>query len=486
MWNKKRIPTLVPLGTWFSRYFRDSVFGVILGIFVIVTYGLETRWIVYLSVLLAGTLFFLLNTRKEALLIAVFFLSFQVDVYVRPFFGRAGSAGIEIPMVVFTGFALLIWYLVIYGQRKINSFNWSGSLGIFIIFLLSTSFLSLTFTTEIFVGIARIIFELELVFIYWLSFNLVRSKNDLQKILKLLFIALAIQSFIYYIQSALGITFSLTGEVFQESEAIPRPGGTVSTNPAGFASFISPILLIGFSLYLAQRHEFKVRLLPVLVFLGSAAMVLTFTRAVWVGLVIGLIIIIIMSIRRKNYHRRRGLILISAMLIGALIFIPIMLNKRLSNQYQDEGALEERIRLMLVAVNVIEANPIVGIGPGAYSHVYKKYVSSELAQGWLYEVHNEFILRAAETGIPGGIAFLLLILAALRQAMKLSRSEDETIRIIAIGWFSSLVSLSWQMAWVPWRGFSYNAMLWLMLGLMDGVTMYIQQENSTNQVHPKE
>lgn len=476
----------MPSNTRLSLYFRDFVFGAILAILVIVAYGLETRWIVYLSVLLIGALFFLLYSRKEALLIAVFFLSFQVDVYIRPFFGRAGSAGIEIPMVLFTGFALLIWYLVIYGQRKLSSFNLSGSLGVFIILLLGTSSLSLIFTTEKFIGIARLIFELELFFIYWLSFNLVRSRNDLQNIIKLLFIMLVIQSLIYYVQSALGITFSLTGEVFQESEAIPRPGGTVSTNPAGFASFISPILLIGFALYLAQKNEFKIRFLPVLVILGSAAMVLTFTRAVWAGLVIGLIIIIVMSIRRKNYHRRRGAVLISAMLIGAMIFIPIMVNKRLSSQYQDEGALAERIRLILVAANIIEANPIVGIGPGAYSHVYKKYVSSELAQGWLYEVHNEFILRAAETGIPGGVAFILLMLAALRQAMKLSRSEDETIRIIAIGWFSGLVSLSWQMAWVPWRGFSYNAMLWLMLGLMDGVTMYMQQEISANQGHSKE
>jgi hypothetical protein len=31
-----------------------------------------------------------------------------------------------------------------------------------------------------------------------------------------------------------------------------------------------------------------------------------------------------------------------------------------------------------------------------------------------------------------------------------------------------LVALIWQMNWVPWIGWSYNAMLWLMLGLMDG------------------
>jgi len=30
-----------------------------------------------------------------------------------------------------------------------------------------------------------------------------------------------------------------------------------------------------------------------------------------------------------------------------------------------------------------------------------------------------------------------------------------------------LIALVWQMTWVPWRGFSYNAMFWMFLGLID-------------------
>ena len=36
------------------------------------------------------------------------------------------------------------------------------------------------------------------------------------------------------------------------------------------------------------------------------------------------------------------------------------------------------------------------------------------------------------------------------------------------GWLAALIALVWQMNWVPWSGWTYNAMLWIMLGLMDG------------------
>ena len=34
------------------------------------------------------------------------------------------------------------------------------------------------------------------------------------------------------------------------------------------------------------------------------------------------------------------------------------------------------------------------------------------------------------------------------------------------------IALAWQMLWVPWRGFSYNAILWFMLGLVDGIDLH--------------
>jgi len=75
-----------------------------------------------------------------------------------------------------------------------------------------------------------------------------------------------------------------------------------------------------------------------------------------------------------------------------------------------------------IAVRAIEAHPLLGLGPGAYGYLYKAYLPDDLPRQWLYTVHNEYLLRAAETGIPGGVAFVVLLVAALRLAMRLSRA----------------------------------------------------------------
>lgn len=459
-----------------KKYVIEVAFGIVLGLFVIGLSQLETRWWVYFGAAFGGGLIFLINTRKEALLVTFFFLSLQIDIYIRPFYGRAGSPGIEIPLVVFAGLALLLWYVTAYGEKKIRTLDWHSPLGLPIVLLLTTSFMSLIPTTEYFVGLSRIIFEVELLFVYWLSFNLVRTQENLERILKLFFLTLAAQSLVYFVQSALGITFSMTGEIFNETDAVPRPGGTVSTNPAGFASFISPILLIAYAMFLSKKVVMGKRYLWILVLLGTAAIGLTYTRAVWSGLVLGLLPVLFLNLRNSRLHTRRVMVIIMIFLIASAIFLPIMINKRLTTEYHEESALDERIRLLLIAVDIIEEHPIAGVGPGAYAHVYKNYLTSETSQGWVYEVHNEFLLRAAETGIPGGVAFVLLLLIALRQAYRLTKSQNEIVAVVAVGWFGGIVSLCWQMAWVPWRGFSYNAMLWCMLGLMDGVTKHLEHK----------
>ena len=44
--------------------------------------------------------------------------------------------------------------------------------------------------------------------------------------------------------------------------------------------------------------------------------------------------------------------------------------------------------------------------------------------------------------------------------------------------FGALIALVWQMNWVPWIGWCYNAMLWVMLGLMDAAQRLVVQDGN--------
>lgn len=71
---------------------------------------------------------------------------------------------------------------------------------------------------------------------------------------------------------------------------------------------------------------------------------------------------------------------------------------------------------------------------------------------------------------------MALLIVGIRVALRLAQAEPSLISISALGWLGALFALIWQMNWVPWIGWSYNAMLWVMLGLMDGAQRLVAQD----------
>jgi hypothetical protein len=414
---------------------------------------------------------------KRRTLMAVFVLSLQVDVYLRFYLGKGmDQEGLSFPLVVMTGSVLFLWCA---WTARLKDFHWAGSMGAPILALLVTSLLSLSTTSERFVTATQIWYRVELYFVYFLAFNLVRSTEDFRRVVNLLFITLAAQSIIYFVQSSLGVTFDFAGKTFEEGD-IPRPGGTVSTNPAGFASFIMPALMIASAMVMVKYKAISRPYVLVLMMLGSAAIALTFTRAAWIGFAAGIVAIFVLGYRSRLIKAGMFLWILAFAGIAFGILFPTMM-ARLSEDYTGgggdltQGGLEERVGLMRIALNVILHHPLTGVGAGAYGSVFKSYIPDGLNQ-WLFVVHNEFLLRAAETGIPGMIAFVALLVVAFRIALRLARTTLSLISVTSMGWFGALIALVWQMNWVPWTGWSYNAMFWFMLGLIDAARRLVQQD----------
>jgi O-antigen ligase len=331
---------------------------------------------------------------------------------------------------------------------------------------LLTTFIAVLFTNERFAGISRLLFELQLVLVYALAMNIVRRDNDARKLTSIMLFTLAVQSVICIIQWRLGTAFSLLGDTDDLGD-IPRPGGTVSTNPAGFCSFILPALMIAAARFMnrdrRERHPFD----WLLVLLGVTAIILTFTRAAWVGLALGLAYITVVGIRWGYITARQMIVVAAAVVAVSIPAIPLM-QARL-NAAPVGDSYDERANLKQIAVNVILHHPVFGIGPGAYDHEFKQYLPPGSDRFWLAGVHNEYLMRTAETGIAGGVAFVWVLLSALSQARRLSRSSDTRTRIFGLGWSAGLLALAWQMYWVPWRGFSYNSILWLFMGAAEAL-----------------
>jgi O-antigen ligase len=438
------------------------------GLLIVLLDEREMRWKLLVATPLVGVILLALTPWKQRVLTALFILSLQVDIYLRFFYGRAGSnEGIAVPLVVVAGAALLMWYLK---AGRLHHFTWGGSMRLPILLLFATSLLSLTTSSERFIGATRIWHDAELYFLYWLTFNLIDSDEAFERIIRLLLVILATQAAIYFVQSLTGTSFNFMGEL-SDAGSIPRPGGTVSSNPAGFTSFIMPALMITCALAISAGNLRSRGWMLGLLLMGTMAIGLSFTRAAWIGFALGFTTIVILGWRRRAIAGSIAFSIAAIACIGAAALLPTMM-MRVSEDYGALGdtpaaaTIEERWNLMRIALAIIADHPVTGIGPGAYSQIFRGYAQD--SDQWLFLVHNEFLLRAAETGIPGAIAFVVLLVVAFRTALRLTRSPPSLVSVAALGWCGGLVALVWQMNWVPWIGWSYNAMLWVMLGLMDG------------------
>jgi O-antigen ligase len=228
-----------------------------------------------------------------------------------------------------------------------------------------------------------------------------------------------------------------------------------------FASFLLPLLLCAMAQLLTCREKGVWIRHSGPAAAGLAALILTFTRASWLGFGLGIAYLVIAAGRRGWLERRRLWTLLG---IGLLLTVALS-PKILARVSEDHGvALNERWALVEMALRVIAGHPVTGVGAGAYPYVFRDYLTPELADKWLYVVHNVYMLRAAETGIPGLAAWLVFLVAAFRMASP-DKMAHPTAQRIALGWRAGLLALGWQMMWDVSLGPAANSLLWFLCGL---------------------
>ena len=123
--------------------------------------------------------------------------------------------------------------------------------------------------------------------------------------------------------------------------------------------------------------------------------------------------------------------------------------------------------MSVVAWNIIQSNPWLGVGLSNYVNVASYYDTTKEAIAYEFPrpVLNEFLLIAAEIGLPALGCFLVLLATLLVQLFRVSRSrEDPVLPYIAIG------LLGTYFGWCLFRQTDYAYVLladpfWLLAGL---------------------
>jgi tetratricopeptide (TPR) repeat protein len=149
------------------------------------------------------------------------------------------------------------------------------------------------------------------------------------------------------------------------------------------------------------------------------------TRAVWLGFATTLFIFSLLYLLRLRSHIAIKKIVVGAVVLVAVIFVFIFSNKsasaavlqRLSLQKALTGeSSTERLKVWNNSWQLIKEHPLAGVGEGNWQYNFLKYgirdIPSVQQRFTVFQSpHNDYLWIASETGIPGLLLFLGLLLA---------------------------------------------------------------------------
>jgi putative inorganic carbon (HCO3(-)) transporter len=253
--------------------------------------------------------------------------------------------------------------------------------------------------------------------------NYVQRTGRLKFVLFFLFCGLFLECGIALVQKAVGNPLNLkvlgSGELAAMQQmgrgSVFRIGGTLggANALAWYLDYLLP--LAAAFLYYPLSRLFRAGLLVTL-FAGCAVLFLTLSRGGWLGFLAGLIIILVVQIRKSPLFRQIFIVVFILLALGlsALLLLGIQNPVKTRLTADDNSSAYIRIPLMRVAYHMIKAKPFFGHGINNYALVHSRYDDSneQVTIAFPYPVHNFYLQLAAEVGLPG-LLFLIWFLAGI-------------------------------------------------------------------------
>lgn len=186
----------------------------------------------------------------------------------------------------------------------------------------------------------------------------------------------------------------------------------LASNPNDLALILNLIIPLAAALALTARARWQRLLMLGIIGVAIAGIIVTFSRTGFLTLAtIGLFYFL-----HLFRHRRGGTaLLVVALLLGSLSLIPAEYTSRLTTitniEADETGSAQLRSRDMVLALEYVIRNPIIGAGIGNNA-----LALNELRGPHWVDVHNVYLQQGMELGVPGVVLYVLLILACLRAA----------------------------------------------------------------------
>jgi len=281
----------------------------------------------------------------------------------------------------------------------------------------------------------------------------------------------------YFVASIIYSIYSIGIEIFT---GVTRVSLSEMQNPAHFAQSLGiGLLFTPYILNWSKKFYWKL-----LVVLGDSCLILailmTGTRAVWVGLAMG--VVFVWLITRGKAVRIRSLVIIGVVLV---ISISVMSHYGIISDYIIQRIVTlpnleathggaGRTNIWLVGWEMLKNNPIIGVGLNNFPVRFEDYISAARLRG-AYAIypgrdpHNIFLSVQGELGIVGLAVFVAFFIAIFKALFRYRKDPRSILGMLLI----SFLIISGLAITIQYRKY-----FWLGMGLATLIPMVIRNEKS--------
>ncbi len=391
-----------------------------------------------------------------------------VTVFTVPFFPTMAICA-EI-ILVFIAFLCK----VIRGKRSIRFGALDIAVAIFTLFILLGGLFSASVSTSLPAACVFVCFIMS----YFLIANLINNERIMKKMLVLMIAAFFICSAVGVYQNFFGVADTTWTDTDMFSDIETRVVSTFE-NPNVFGEYLIMLMPIVVSYFIISHGLKNKSALAIVLSCGISALVFTWSRGAWLGLIFSLLLYLMVINKRAIALYLMGV----AALPFALPFLPTSILERFSSiGDMTDTSTSYRVYIWEAVGDMLGDWWLggIGVGTGAFGKVYPSYALSGIEAA--PHSHNLYFQIFLELGIFGFIAFLLVIFLSLSKCSSyLLRGANREIKLVSsaatVGILAILVQGLTDYVWYNYRVF---LMFWIVLAIASASVNCAESELNTN------
>ncbi|MFQ5752236.1 MAG: O-antigen ligase family protein, partial [bacterium] len=278
--------------------------------------------------------------------------------------------------------------------------------------------------------------------------NFTRSRKDIYTVLVSLLVGLAFQGIIGYFQwhhGSLGLTF------LGESYFSFRARG-LFMHPSFFGNYLVLLIPVAFRLFAFYKppRKYHTVIYGLLFSIGMAALYGSYSRGPWLAFAGAIVIMFLFTLFQRRFYPKIVSAVAFLVLMGTIFVIhytPVII-AQFTDEYR-KGSTEVRVPLDIVALRVIKGNWAFGTGIGNYEYTTQNYITPNdplvtedtTYEDLLQQVHNTYLIVAAEIGVPGFLFFIWFLFSLFKAGWRTTRIKNSLIANIGLGLLTGLLAI---------------------------------------------